>query len=123
GAKGIQREGPEPVDIVVRIKSTPENRVRSSRHGDFGAGRAVQDHDLGIGLADVENGDAAVIRRHGIWKTVTRSLWTGELSGLVAMMSAMCAHHFLMTGWSGRLAIVWSAGRVSTPNSVFVSRS
>ncbi len=120
----IARKGPEGLYVVMRIETGFDRDIRPFQDGDLGARLAVEHDHLGIGLADVEDGDAAIRGGvHGIWKTVTRSLWTGELSGLVAMISAMCAHHFFMTGWSGRLAILWSAGRVNTPNSVLVSRS
>src|SRR6478735_11752956 len=93
------RERPETVDIVMGIWTAPEDHIRCPRDRDFRPGSTVEDDDLGVGLADIENGDASkTLPVHGIWKTVMRSLWTGELSRLVAMMSAICAHHLFITG-------------------------
>src|SRR5689334_4680505 len=50
---------------------------------------------------------AALAGLQSRWKTSLRSLATGDLSGLVFIMSAMKFHHWRTMGFCDRLAAVW----------------
>ncbi|QTK82465.1 Hypothetical protein AT6N2_L1744 [Agrobacterium tumefaciens] len=109
----------------MRVGAIAENGVRPLLAGNFLAAAGVDDDHFGIGLADIDDRDPARsgALAHGRWNTVTRSFTTGELSGLLSMMSAIWAHHFFITGCSGKAAMPWVFGRVSTPKRVLVSGS
>ncbi|MNT58770.1 hypothetical protein D3C72_1962300 [compost metagenome] len=123
--KGGENEAPEHFHIVMRINSIAKDRVRLFLGSNLLSAAGVDDDDLGIGLADIDDRDTARFDAvgHGRWNTVTRSFAMGELSGLLSMMSAICAHHFFITGWSGSAAMPWFFGRVSTPKRMLVSGS
>ena len=88
----------------MRVGRSGQNHIWRLFNGQFGAQFKIDECDLGIGLADVDDCDEAR-RVHGMWKTVSSGVAMGSLSGLTAMMSAMCAHQRFMTGWSGSFAM------------------
>ena len=106
----------------MRIGPVGEDGVGGRADRDLRQRFEIDQRELGVGLADVDDGDVAGIA-HFIWKTVSSGTATGSLSGFVSMMSAICAHQRFITGWFGRSSIVWSLRRQSTPKSVFVSSS
>ena len=57
----------------------------------------IDQRQLGVGFTDINNGDVL----HGMWNTFVSGVATGSLLGWVSMMSAICAHHFCITGCSG----------------------
>ncbi len=86
----VQDERPMAVYVVMRIGAVRQHGVRPRAHRDLRQPLAVDQRDLGVGLADVDHGDVAGWRAaHGIWKTVSSGTATGSLSGLVSMMSAI----------------------------------
>lgn len=95
------QEIPMPFKVEMRIGRPRQHGVRPRDDCDF-LQRAILDQcQFGIGLADIDDGDVL----HGRWNIGTSGTATGSLSGCVAMISAICAHHFCMTGWVGRSAM------------------
>ena len=78
-------------------------RERRVRRGALGENRAaaIEHDELDVGLADVEDRDAAgSSSAHSPDGTLSTSgAVTGLPSGLAAMMSFMCSHQRRMTGW------------------------
>ncbi len=56
--KTCQKEAPQRLDIIMRIGAVAEHSVRHAARGNFLAACRINHDDFGIGLADIENGDA-----------------------------------------------------------------
>ena len=80
------------VGVEVRVKAVPLNLVGGGLQGQDGASLRIDQRELGVGLADIED-DGGVGARHGVrhsmWKTFSRAIEIGSLVGWVAMMSAI----------------------------------
>ena len=93
-----QEEIPMPVEVEMRPGRAGQDLVRAGHHVDLGQRRAVDKRQLGIGLADIDDGDTG----HGRWNIGISGTATGSLSGCVCIRSAICAHHLRITGCDGR---------------------
>ena len=105
-----------------RGRGTGERCVRLGGRPDFATGLRVGNDDLGVGLADVEDGDEipcmriADLNRGGTSGRAGRV--TGDPSGFVAMISPIIAHQRLMIASLGSSSIAWSSLRRSTAKKV-----
>ena len=84
---------------LARERRKPRNRNGGRRTldgPDRGPGCVLDEDELGVGLADIDDGDE---RGHGQsrWKTGCKDTTTGDASGFVFMMSPMKAHQRCIT--------------------------
>ena len=89
-AEAVEDEVPQTIDVEMRIGTVTQHRVRRAPRVDLGKPVEVDQRHLGVGLADVDDGDVADrCCCHSIWNTVSSGTATGSLSGFVSMMSAI----------------------------------
>ena len=100
--KAFEDEPPQSIDVEMWIETIPNDRIRPCPDSEFPLRDDIDQRNLRVGLADINDLDVA---HQVIWKTVTSGTATGSLSGFVSMISAIYAHQRFMTGWRGRSSI------------------
>ncbi len=88
----------------MRVGPVVAHAIAGLAHGDFLEALEIDQCDLGVCLADIDDGDG--FHHHLRWKTVLSGTATGSLSARVSMISAIWAHHFRITGCDGRSPIL-----------------
>ena len=90
----------------MRVEAFGDDAVCGLAHRRFLEPVEIDQSNLGIGLADIDNSQQPAWRSLPYERRSVSGTATGSLSALVSMISAICAHHLCMMGWDGSSAMV-----------------